>query len=224
MSAAVQPHHTNLDDTPKVDLAKFGMITFLASEAMLFAGLISAYLILWISQGSAYQPEWLRSGEEYGKHPFTWPLLLTGINTIFLLTSSATLYMGEKAVVAAKPITGWLALTTLLGAIFVGVQCYEWTHLYREHIWFNTGATYTSNFFTLTGFHGLHVSIGVVFLAITTLLAAAGRFTPHRHSFMTCVSLYWHFVDVVWVLLFTIMYIVPFFIHPAALPERSAIP
>ena len=108
--------------------------------------------------------------------------------------------------------------TTALGALFVFIQYREWSELYHDHIWFNTGATYTSNFFTLTGFHGLHVSIGVVFLAITTLLAAAGRFTPHRHSFMTCVSLYWHFVDVVWVLLFTIMYVVPYFVHAPAAP------
>ena len=218
MSAAVQPHHSNIDDTPKVDLAKFGMITFLASEAMLFAGLISAYLILWISQGKGYQPEWLRTGDEYGKHPFTWPIVTTCINTIFVLSSSVTLWFGEKAVVKNKPITLWLAATTALGALFVFIQYREWSELYHDHIWFNTGATYTSNFFTLTGFHGLHVSIGVVFLAITTLLAAAGRFTPHRHSFMTCVSLYWHFVDVVWVLLFTIMYVVPYFVHAPAAP------
>ncbi len=205
MSAAVNPHHTNLDDTPKVDLAKFGMITFLASEAMLFAGLISAYLILWISRGSEY-----RMGRFRDEH-FTWPLLLTSVNTVFLLSSSATLYMGEKAVVKNKPITLWLALTTLLGAIFVSIQYHEWSELYHDEVWFNTGGTFTSNFFTLTGFHGLHVTIGVVFLAITTLMAAAGRFTPHRHSFMTCVSLYWHFVDVVWILVFTIMYIVPYF-------------
>ena len=81
----------------------------------------------------------------------------------------------------------------------MSVQGHEWTHLYREHIWMGTGGTYTSSFFAITGFHGLHVTIGVLFLAITTLMAAAGNFTPHRHDFLTCVSLYWHFVDVVWI-------------------------
>ena len=200
-SVATNPHHA-----PTVNLTKFGMITFLASEVMLFAGLISAYLILWISKGSAYEPEWLK------EESFRWPLLLTGINTVFLLSSSGTLYMAEQGVVKAKQYTGWLALTTLLGAIFVGVQGYEWTHLYHEHIWMGTGGTYTSNFFAITGFHGLHVSIGVLFLAITTLMAAAGKFTPHRHDFLTCVSLYWHFVDIVWILVFTIFYILPRFI------------
>ncbi len=99
-----------------------------------------------------------------------------------------------------------------MGAIFVSVQAYEWHHLYTEHVWMGSGGSYTSNFFAITGFHGLHVSIGVIFLAITTLMAAAGRFTPHRHDFLTCVSLYWHFVDVVWILVFTIFYLLPRFI------------
>ena len=200
-SVATNPHHA-----PTVNLTKFGMITFLASEVMLFAGLITAYVILWITRGSAFEPEWLK-GEG-----FKWPLLLTGLNTVFLLSSSATLYMAEQAVVKAKSFTGWLALTTLLGAVFVSVQGYEWTHLYHEKVWFNTAGTYSSCFFAITGFHGLHVTIGVIFLAVTTLMAAAGRFTPHRHDFLTCVSLYWHFVDIVWVLVFTIFYLLPRFI------------
>ena len=204
-TAAANP--ADVSHPPEVNLTKFGMLTFLASEAMLFAGLITAYLILWITNGHAYEPEWMRDEK------FTWPLKLTGINTMFLLSSSVTLYMGEKAVLKGKSIVGWLALTTLLGAIFVSVQAVEWTRLYHENVWFHTGGVYTSSFFTLTGFHGLHVTIGVIFLAISTLMAAAGRFTPHRHNFLTCVSLYWHFVDIVWVLLFTVMYILPYFIH-----------
>lgn len=192
-----------LPDAPHVNLTKFGMITFLASEAMLFAGLITAYLISWISAGHNYQPNALK--EEH----FAWPLLMTSINTVFLLSSSGTLWMGEKAVVKGKAPTLWLLLTTVLGAIFVSIQYVEWTHLFKEGVWFNTGGTYTSNFFTVTGFHGLHVSIGVIFLAITTLMSALGRFTPHRHDFLTCVSLYWHFVDVVWIVVFAIFYILP---------------
>ncbi len=200
-SVATDSHHA-----PTVNLTKFGMITFLASEVMLFAGLITAYIILWVSHGSAYEPTWLKETN------FRWPLLVTSINTLFLFSSSGTLYMAEQAVVKAKPYTLWLLATTILGAIFVSVQYHEWSELYEKHIWMGTGGSYTSNFFAITGFHGIHVSIGVVFLAITTLMAAAGRFTPHRHDFLTCVSLYWHFVDVVWVLVFTIFYILPRFI------------
>ena len=159
--------------------------------------------ILWLSRGSAYEPGWLK------EEGFKWPLLLTGINTLILFSSSGTLYMAEKGVVKAKGYTGWLALTTLLGAIFVSFQAYEWTHLYHEHVWLGSAGTYSSAFFAITGFHGLHVTIGVIFLAVTTLMAAAGRFTPHRHDFLTCVSLYWHFVDLVWVVVFTIFYLLP---------------
>ena len=205
-TAAAQP--VDLHAPPPVNLTKFGMITFLASEAMLFAGLITAYLILWYTRGKEYVPGSLQ------KEHFTWPILLTGINTVILLSSSYTLYRAEKAVLNAKPIVFWLGLTTLLGAIFVSVQCHEWLELRAEHIWWNSAhgasTTFNSSFFALTGFHGLHVTIGVIFLAVTTLLAMAGKFTPHRHDFLTCVSLYWHFVDVVWVLLFTVMYIVPY--------------
>lgn len=216
MSSIATPVHETAGDVPHVSLAKFGMLTFLASEAMLFAGLISAYLILWISRGTAYRPEWIHE---------SWPIKLTGANTVLLLSSSYTLWLGEKAVAKGKASAHWILLTTLLGAIFVSVQAVEWTDLKNhDNLWFNTAGTYSSNFFTLTGFHGLHVTIGVIFLGIATLYAAAGSFTPHRHSFLTCVSLYWHFVDVVWVLLFTVMYIFPFFIHPAAVPETSAVP
>ena len=209
MSTAAQPIAAS--HPPEVNLTKFGMLTFLASEAMLFAGLIAAYLILWISMGKGYVPPPLKA-EHY-----TWPVALTLVNTLFLFSSSGTLLLAEKAVLQGKNIVGWLALTTVLGAIFVSVQAYEWTHLYREHIWFDSAngpsTTFNSSFFTLTGFHGLHVTIGVIFLGITTLMAMAGRFTPHRHNFLTCVSLYWHFVDIVWVLLFFVMYILPFFNH-----------
>ncbi len=187
----------------KVNLPRFGMITFLASEAMLFAGLIGAYIVLWKSRGPLFRPE----------HVEHWPVGLTGFNTFLLLSSSVTLLWAEKNVVKGKSAVPGLGLTVLLGAVFVGIQAFEWTNLkVHENLWFNTQGTYTSTFFTLTGFHGLHVAIGVVMLAIAFLMSAAGRFTPHNHTFMECASLYWHFVDVVWVFLFTILYVLPYFV------------
>lgn len=191
-----------IDAHPKINLPRFGMITFLASEAMLFAGLIGAYIVLWKSAGAHFRPV----GAEH------WPVLLTGCNTVILLSSSVTLLWAEKNVVKGKSAIPGLALTTLLGAIFVSIQAYEWTELYEHKQWFNTQGTYTSTFFTLTGFHGLHVAIGVVMLGISTLFAMAGKFTPHHHTLMECTSLYWHFVDVVWVFLFTILYVLPYFV------------
>jgi cytochrome c oxidase subunit 3 len=187
----------------QVNLVRFGMITFLASEAMLFAGLIGSYIVLWVSQGKAFRPP----------EAAYWPVLLTGINTVFLVSSSATLHFAENNVVKGKPTAGWLAITVLLGAIFVGVQGYEWTHLKEhENLWFDKAGTYGSCFFTLTGFHGLHVAIGVLMLAITLLMSLMGRFTPHNHAFFECTALYWHFVDIVWIFLFAILYVVPRFL------------
>jgi cytochrome c oxidase subunit 3 len=187
------------DAHPKVNLARFGMITFLASEAMLFAGLIGAYIVLWISRGGEFRPPRVEH----------WPLLLTGANTVLLVSSSFTLLWAEKAMVKGESVLPGLGLTVLLGAAFVGVQAYEWTHLHHEGLWFDSGHTYASSFFTLTGFHGLHVAIGVVFLAIALLMAAMGRFTPHNHAPLECASLYWHFVDIVWIFLFSILYVLP---------------
>ena len=189
---------------PKVDLAKFGMTTFLASEAMLFAGLISAYLISWISAGAHYKPEWIEH---------SWPVGLTAFNTVLLVSSSFTLLLAEKNVLVNKPVWPWLLLTTALGAIFVSIQAHEWLDLKHDNLWWNTGGTYTSNFFTLTGFHGLHVCIGVLLLVSSLIGAVLGSFTPHRHTLLTCASLYWHFVDVVWIVVFFIMYIVPWFVY-----------
>jgi cytochrome c oxidase subunit 3 len=189
---------------PKINLARFGMLTFLASEAMLFAGLISAYLILWISRGSLFRPDWAAS----------WPVALTGVNTVILVGSSFTLLWGEKNVVKGLSASLPLLITTLMGATFVSIQAFEWTNLKEhENLWFNTGGTYTSTFFTMTGFHGLHVAIGVLLLFSALIASLRGRFTPHHHSLLECVSLYWHFVDIVWVFLFSILYILPPILH-----------
>jgi heme/copper-type cytochrome/quinol oxidase subunit 3 len=189
---------------PKINLARFGMLTFLASEAMLFAGLISAYLILWISRGSLFRPDWASA----------WPVTLTGMNTVILVGSSFTLLWGEKNVVKGLSASLPLLITTVMGATFVGIQAFEWTNLKEhENLWFNTAGTYSSTFFTLTGFHGLHVAIGVLLLFSSLVYSLRGRFTPHDHSFLECASLYWHFVDIVWVFLFSILYVLPLFLH-----------
>ena len=131
---------------------------------------------------------------------------------MFLFSSSGTLTMGEKAVLKGKNVTGWLALTTLLGAIFVSIQAVEWTRLYHENVWFHTGWGLHVELLHADGFPRPARDHRRDLLGITTLMAATGRFTPHRHNFLTCVSLYWHFVDLVWIGLFTVMYILPYFI------------
>ncbi len=182
----------------KINLPRFGMLTFLASEAMLFAGLICAYIVLRTSMGAGYHPPGAPD----------LPKGLTGLNTVFLVTSSFTCVLAERQVVKGIRPTMWLAITTALGALFVGIQASEWTHLYHEGLWFDKSGVYGSNFFVLTGFHGMHVAIGVVMLGIATLMSFFGKFTAHHHTMLECTALYWHFVDVVWIFLFTILYLI----------------
>lgn len=178
-------------------VAKFGMIMFLASEAMLFAGLIGAYIVLRLSV-----PQWPPEGAP------ALPVKLTGINTVFLVLSSFTLHYAEVQVNKGKTGLFLMFVTILLGSLFVGVQCYEWYHLHHEGLWFNTHGVYGSSFFVMTGFHGMHVIVGVLLIIWVFLRQLLTRcYTPTRHASLANVSLYWHFVDVVWLFLFAIVYL-----------------
>jgi cytochrome c oxidase subunit 3 len=179
------------------------MIIFLCSEALLFSGLISAYLV--VRQAAGCWPPNLGDGIELPP----MPKLLTGINTIILVSSSFVYHFAEEAVKKGKSGAGWMLGAALMGATFVGVQCVEWTELYHEGLWFNKGGVYGSSFFTLTGFHGAHVCIGVLLILWCFYLQVTKRFfTAERHVALMNVGLYWHFVDVVWVFLYTILYLI----------------
>jgi cytochrome c oxidase subunit 3 len=181
-------------------IVRFGMLTFLASEAMLFAGLIGGYIVLRSAAGSGWQmPEALKGVETMVK---------TSIATACLMASSFTLHFSEGRLIhGRKRGKRLLLLTIALGCLFLLNQVLEWIHLYQEGFWFNTAGIMGSCFFVLTGFHGMHVFIGVILLVVSMLKALSGQITPHRHAFLECTGLYWHFVDIVWVFLFTILYI-----------------
>ncbi|MFZ4597731.1 MAG: cytochrome c oxidase subunit 3 [Terrimicrobiaceae bacterium] len=197
-----EPHQEHTSAPPAT--CKFGMIIFLISEGMLFAGLISAYVVLRLAgNGFPWQADhvWPPAGAPH------LPVFLTSINTVFLLASSVTFHFSEVAVKKGKSGLGLLFLTILLGATFVGVQCYEWSHLYHEGLWFNTHGIYGSTFFVITGFHGVHVAIGVLLILWCFLRQVLTRcFTPSHHVALENVALYWHFVDVVWIFLFVLLY------------------
>jgi len=182
---------------------KLGMCIFLCSEALLFSGLISSYLVLRQAAGS-WPPQF---GDGIELPPM--PKLLTGINTVILVGSSFVYHFAEVAVKKGRSGAGWMLGAALMGATFVGIQCVEWTNLYHEGLWFDKGGVYGSTFFTLTGFHGAHVCVGVLLIlwCFFTQLTK-GSFTPKRHVALENVGLYWHFVDVVWVFLYTILYLV----------------
>ena len=182
------------------NVVRFGMLTFLASEAMLFSGLICGYMVLRAGAGSAWQmPEGLKGG---------FVLIKTIAATACLLASSFTLHFSESRLIkGTRHGKLLLVLTILLGTLFLSNQADEWKNLFHEGFWFNTAGIMGSCFFVLTGFHGCHVAIGVLLLITSLIRAFTGKITPHKHGFLECTGLYWHFVDVVWVFLFTILYI-----------------
>jgi cytochrome c oxidase subunit 3 len=142
--------------------------------------------------------------------PFTtmgpWPL--PTVNTALLLTSGITLTIAHHALVAghrSKTIL-WMWITVILGATFLGVQSYEYMHAYRDlNLKLSSGA-YGSTFFMLTGFHGFHVFVGMLMLLFITLRLMKGHFTPQRHFGFEGAAWYWHFVDVVWLGLYIVVY------------------
>ncbi|HET6829267.1 MAG TPA: cytochrome c oxidase subunit 3 [Ramlibacter sp.] len=135
-----------------------------------------------------------------------WPL--PTINTALLLTSGVTLTIAHHALVAgnrARTIL-WMWITVILGATFVGVQAYEYFHAYSDLNLKLTSGPYGSTFFLLTGFHGFHVIVGMLMLLFITLRLMKGHFTPQRHFGFEGAAWYWHFVDVVWLGLYVLVY------------------
>ena len=162
---------------------------------MLFAGLIAGYIVLRLSS-----PAWPPSPDLP-----KLPVVLTGINTVFLITSSFTYHFAEVAVKKGKKGIPWLFLTVLLGSLFLCIQAYEWYHMHHEGLWFNTGGVYGSSFFVLTGFHGLHVLIGVLMIAWALIRQLGGAYTAQSHTYLILAGMYWHFVDVVWLFLYSVL-------------------
>jgi cytochrome c oxidase subunit 3 len=135
-----------------------------------------------------------------------WPL--PTINTALLLTSGVTLTIAHHALIAgqrAKTIL-WMWITVALGATFLGVQAYEYMHAYRDLNLKLSSGIFGSTFFMLTGFHGFHVFVGMLMLLFITLRLMKGHFTPQRHFGFEGAAWYWHFVDVVWLGLYLVVY------------------
>jgi cytochrome c oxidase subunit III len=173
----------------------WGMIFFIASEALIFANFIAAYLYLEIRNGNWQLPSEL-----------TYPL----INTAILLASSIPARFAGAAIVKGnqRNLKIGLFFTALMGAIFLGGQAYEYTGLFGNH--FTPAATiFGSSFFMLTGFHGLHVTVGVLFLVICLLRSLRGDFTAKNHFAVQAAEMYWHFVDGVWIIVFSLVYLLP---------------
>ncbi len=178
---------------------KIGIWLFLGSEVMFFTGLIGAYIVLRFAQVSWPTP--IDEG-----YPLNIPL--TALNTFFLICSSVTLVAALQAVQhdQQSKATWLLAITTLIGAVFVGIQGYEYYELFHHGCRPDTDL-FGSCFYAMTGFHGFHVFLGVVALAVLTGMSACGKFSSKNYAVLENTGLYWHFVDLVWIVLFAIVYL-----------------
>ena len=136
------------------------------------------------------------------------PFPIPTINTALLLTSGLTLTISHHALRAGHrgKTALWLAATILLGATFMGFQAYEYMEAYHDFNLKLTSGVYGSTFFLLTGFHGFHVTIGAIMLAVVLFRVLKGHFTPENHFAFEGAAWYWHFVDVVWLGLYVVVY------------------
>ena len=188
---------------------KLGMWVFLLSEVMFFTSLIGAYVILRFAH-----PDHFATPGEVLNVP------LTAINTFILVCSSVTMVKAYAAVEQddIKGLKLWLIATIVLGGTFVGVQVYEYIHLIHDGFVPDAatyaagglagGPLYSSTFYLMTGFHGLHVAIGVGALTYCLIQAQRGICSSQKVGGVEAVGLYWHFVDLVWIVLFTIVYLI----------------
>jgi len=172
------------------------MWLFLAGDAMSFGGLIAGYAAL-------------RMGDP------TWPIPhmilgvpFTAVMTFLLICSSVTMVKGLESIKHGDNarLRMFLMLTALGGACFLGMQAYEWTHLIKGGLTLTSKGLFGATFFVLTGFHGCHVFSGVVYLS--AICANSATYSQHNHNAVEIAGLYWHFVDLVWILIFTFVYLV----------------
>ena len=206
---------------------RMGMMWFIISEVMFFAAFFGALYytrqlsVPWLGgEGSrfmtnlflwpGFESSWPSNGPKAVGGTFeTIPAFgLPAINTAILLTSGVTITIAHHALKAGnrRILKIFLALTFILGFLFVGLQAEEYHHAYQElNLRLSTGV-YGSTFFMLTGFHGLHVTIGAIMLTVIWLRVMKGHFTPTHHFAFEGVAWYWHFVDVVWLGLFIFVY------------------
>jgi heme/copper-type cytochrome/quinol oxidase subunit 3 len=182
------------------DINRFAMLLFLISEAAFFAFLVIAYV-------------YFRGAETSGPSASnSLNPLKTGIYTVALLASSFTVWRAEKCYSRGRnsAFFKWLLATILLGAVFSFGQGREYIHLYRANVTVSRNIFGTA-FFALTGFHGLHVLLGLVALAILFGVTRTDKLTGRQTSAVRTMAAYWHFVDWVWVVIFSVVYMWPLF-------------
>jgi heme/copper-type cytochrome/quinol oxidase subunit 3 len=185
-------------ETPAV-AAKFAMWCFLGTEVVIFGALMTRVVGIWLVD---------RSAHAVLTQPLT-SLLLVSLNTFLLLVSSLCVVLGLSSIEQGNRngLVLWLLATAALGVAFVSIQGYEFNKLVGEHVVFGV-TPFASAFYFLTGNHGLHVIIGVIWCLTVVIQALRGGFTQDEHLGVEIFGLYWHFVDVVWIVIFTMVYLI----------------
>jgi len=193
--APVTDHAATSTGLPHLKLA---MWLFLASDCLLFGALISTYVLY-------------RGASLVGPYPSeVFDIPYTSVSSFVLLASSLTMVLALAAIQRGEMgrMRVWLLATALLGMTFVGGQVYEFTTFYREGLTLSTNL-FGTTFYVLTGFHGTHVGVGVLMLLSLVAMSFTGRITPRDTMAVELVGLYWHFVDIVWIVIFTVVYLIP---------------
>lgn len=203
----LQHHFTSLHQ--QYEASQLGMWAFLLTEILFFGGLFLAYTIYRMLYPAGFAA---------ASHHLD--VLLGGVNTVVLISSSLTMAMAVHAGHEGKKnvIAGYLLLTLALGLVFLGIKSVEYSHKFHEHLvpgpHFAFGGytqpgpeLFFSLYFAMTGLHALHMVIGMVGLVILTLKALGGRYTKEYSTPVEMMGLYWHFVDIVWIFLFPLLYL-----------------
>jgi cytochrome c oxidase subunit 3 len=213
---AVRPHAHQFDDAgQQAETANFGMWVFLITEMMFFGGLFAGYIIYRTAYPAAFN---IASHET--------EVLLGGTNTVVLICSSLTMALAVRSAQLTKTrqLAGFLTATILLGLIFMGIKGVEYYHKAEHHL--VPGASFQfegphargvelfmSFYFAMTGLHALHMVIGVGILGTLLLMALRGRFSAAYYTPVELSGLYWHFVDIIWIFLYPLLYLLGRHIH-----------
>jgi heme/copper-type cytochrome/quinol oxidase subunit 3 len=177
---------------------KMAMWAFLGSECLLFGALISTYILYRHRAVSGPTPRKL------------YDIPFTSVSSFVLLMSSLSMVLALAAIQRGdlRRMRVWLGTTAALGSVFISGQIYEFTTFVREGMSIRTNVT-SGAFFVLTGFHGVHVTLGIVMLLSLVGLSLRGGLSPEKAEVVEIAGLYWHFVDIVWVVIFTVVYLIP---------------
>jgi cytochrome c oxidase subunit 3/cytochrome o ubiquinol oxidase subunit 3 len=207
-AAPVVDHHYT---TTGIDNRKVALWSLIGSECLFFASLISMYLVYkgrsLVGPLPHAESQCMLDGRmQHCEQIFEIGLVTFG--TTVLLFSSFFVVMALYGAQKGKPgmLKLWLSLTVLGGLFFVGMQVYEFYHFFHKGLGYSTNL-FGSTFYTLTGFHGTHVTVGVIWLGTLLVQAFRGKLTPEKAILLEIAALYWHFVDVVWIVIFPTVYL-----------------